>query len=330
MVMNWFRPLHLVPADTQINFMRIHRICFVFSLIITIGSVASIVLKGFNFGIDFAGGIVLEVKAPTPTADLAGMRTTLSGLGLGEVALQEFGAPDTVLVRIQRQDAKPNENPEKAQQRAVEAVKAALGDKYEYRRTDVVGPKVGSELINTALLAVGLALLGIALYIWFRYEWQFGVNAIIATFHDCLTTCGLFSLLGLEFNLTTVAAILTIAGYSVNDTVVVYDRIRAELRRYKKMPVSDILNLSINKTLSRTTVTSGLTGLSVVALYLFGGEVLRGFSLAMIWGILIGTYSTIFVASPMLIYMHLRRDRGEAKPAASAAGAAGAGGAARP
>jgi preprotein translocase SecF subunit len=179
------------------------------------------------------------------------------------------------------------------------------------------------------LLAVGLALAGIALYIWFRYEWQFGVNAIIATFHDCLTTCGLFSLLGLEFNLTTVAAVLTIAGYSVNDTVVVYDRIRAELRRYKKMPISDILNLSINKTLSRTTVTSGLTGLSVVALYLFGGEVLRGFSLAIIWGILIGTYSTIFVASPMLIYMHLRRDR-EAKPAPSAEGPAGAGGAARP
>ena len=329
MMMNLFRPLHLVPPDTHINFMRIHRICFAFSLLITIASVASIVFKGFNFGIDFAGGIVLEVKAPTPTADLAGMRNILSGLGLGEVALQEFGAPDTVLVRIQRQDARPNENPEQAQQRAVAAVKSALGDKYEYRRTEFVGPKVGAELINTALLAVGLALLGIALYIWFRYEWQFGVNAIIATFHDCVTTCGLFSLLGLEFNLTTVAAVLTIAGYSVNDTVVVYDRIRAELRRYKKMPISDILNLSINKTLSRTTVTSGLTGLSVVALYLFGGEVLHGFSVAMIWGIVIGTYSTIFVASPMLIYMHLRRDR-EAKPATSAEGAAGAGGAARP
>ncbi len=322
MMMNLFRPLHLVPPDTHINFMRIHRICFAFSLLITIASVASIVFKGFNFGIDFAGGIVLEVKAPTSTADLAGMRNILSGLGLGEVALQEFGAPDTVLVRIQRQDARPNENPEQAQQRAVAAVKSALGDKYEYRRTEFVGPKVGAELINTALLAVGLALLGIALYIWFRYEWQFGVNAIIATFHDCVTTCGLFSLLGLEFNLTTVAAVLTIAGYSV-------DRIRAELRRYKKMPISDILNLSINKTLSRTTVTSGLTGLSVVALYLFGGEVLHGFSVAMIWGIVIGTYSTIFVASPMLIYMHLRRDR-EAKPATSAEGAAGAGGAARP
>ena len=321
----WFRPIHLVPPDTRINFMRIHKLCFVFSLIITIGSVASIAIKGFNFGIDFAGGIVLEVKAPTPTADTAGMRNLLSGLGLGEVALQEFGAPDTVLVRIQRQEAKGNENPEKAQQRAVEAVKTALGDKYEYRRTEFVGPKVGAELINTALLAVGLALLGIALYIWFRYEWQFGVNAIIATFHDCLTTAGLFSLLGLEFNLTTVAAILTIAGYSVNDTVVVYDRIRAELRKYKKMPVSDILNLSINKTLSRTTVTSGLTLLSVVALYIFGGEVLRGFSLAMIWGICIGTYSTIFVASPTLIYMHLRRDRGDPKPAVGPEGAAGAG-----
>jgi preprotein translocase SecF subunit len=315
-----FRPLHLVPPDTRIDFMRWHKLCFVFSLVITLVSVISIATKGFNYGIDFAGGILIEVKAPTPEADLGAMREKLSSLGLGEVALQQFGTPDTVLVRVQKQAGD-----EGAQQRAVTAVKTALGSGYEYRRTEFVGPKVGSELINTALLAVGLALLGIALYIWFRYEWQFGVNAIIATFHDCLTAAGLFSLFGLEFNLTTVAAILTIAGYSVNDTVVVYDRIRAELRKYKKMPVRDILNLSINKTLSRTTVTSALTLLSVVALYLFGGEVIRGFSLAMIWGICIGTYSTIFVASPMLIYMHLRRERGEAKAAAEPALPADAG-----
>ncbi|MFO1059235.1 MAG: protein translocase subunit SecF [Dongiaceae bacterium] len=305
-----FHPLHLVPPDTKIDFMRWHKLCFVFSLVITIVSVASIATRGFNFGIDFAGGILIEVKAQAPAADLGAMRAKLDNLGLGEVALQEFGSPDTVLVRIQRQ-----QGDEGAQQRAVSAVKTALGSGYDYRRTEFVGPKVGSELVQTALIAVGLALLGIALYIWFRYEWQFGVNAIVATFHDCITAAGLFSLFQIEFNLTTVAAILTIAGYSVNDTVVVYDRIRAELRKYKKMPVRDILNLSINKTLSRTTVTSALTLLSVVALYLFGGEVIRGFALAMIWGICIGTYSTIFVASPMLIYMHLRRNAGDAKAA---------------
>lgn len=295
-----FRPLHLVPANTRIDFMRFHKWCFAISVIMVVGSLVLVATKGLNFGIDFSGGILIEVKSEGP-ADLGHMREAIGGLGLGEVALQEFGGADSVLIRVQRQ-----EGDEQAQIRAVDSIKTALGGGLEYRRTEYVGPKVGGELISTAIWAVVIALGGIAAYIWFRYEWQFAVNAIAATLHDCITTVGLFSLLGLDFNLTTVAAVLTIAGYSVNDTVVVYDRVRSEMRRYKKMPMTELINLSVNRTLSRTTVTSGLTLVSVLALFFFGGEVLSGLSTALIWGIVVGTYSTIFVATPMLIYMHVR------------------------
>ena len=202
----------------------------------------------------------------------------------------------------------------------VKLVRAALGDQWQYRRTETVGPKVGEELKSSALWASICAMLGIMAYVWFRYEWQFGVNCLVALAHDCITTVGLFALIGWQFDLTTVAAVLTIAGYSVNDTVVIYDRIREELRRYKKMPLGELLSMSINHTLSRTVMTSGLTLLSVIAILLFGGEVLRGFSLAMTWGIVAGTYSTICVASPMLIYMNLRREKvGSIKPDAEKA-----------
>jgi preprotein translocase SecF subunit len=253
------------------------------------------------------------------------------------VSLQRFGDPQFALIRLQHQDVTPEDvakataalkakqNPpipadeierrapdeasSLAQQRAIAKVEEILGDAYIIRSTEFVGPKVGQEYIENAVLASVLALLGIMAYVWFRYEWQFAVNCIVALFHDCITTVGLFALLGLQFDLTTVAAVLTIAGFSVNDTVVIYDRIREELRRYKKMPLAELLSMSINRTLSRTTMTSGLAFLAVLALYLFGGEVLRGFSIAMLWGIVVGTYSTIFVAAPMLVYMNLRRDR---------------------
>jgi preprotein translocase SecF subunit len=298
-----FRPIHLIPPNTRIDFMRFHKITFAISVLMVVGSLLLIFGRGLNFGIDFAGGILMEVQTEGP-ADLATMRQQLSGLGLGEVSLQQFGEPDEVLIRIQRQEGE-----EAAQQEAVNQVRGVLGDSVEYRRTETVGPKVGQELIEAAIWAVCLAALGILGYVWFRYEWQFGVNAVAALIHDTVTTVGLFALLGLEFNLTTVAAVLTIAGYSVNDTVVIYDRIRSELRRYKKMPLAELLNLAINETLPRTVMTSFLTLLSVFALYLFGGEVIRGFSLALIWGIMIGTYSTIYVAAPMLLYMNLRREK---------------------
>ncbi|HEX2582352.1 MAG TPA: protein translocase subunit SecF [Dongiaceae bacterium] len=298
-----FTPLHIIPHDTRIDFMRHHKLTFIISVVMVIGSLLLLFTKGLNYGIDFAGGILIEVQSEGP-ADLGQLRTQLGGLNLGEISLQQFGAPNDVLVRLPRQPGGEAE-----QQRAVSLIKQTLGDKWQYRRTETVGPKVGSELIRNALLAFILAMAGIMAYVWFRYEWQFGVNVLLALFHDCVTTVGLFSLLGLEFNLTTVAAVLTIAGYSVNDTVVIYDRIRYELRRHKTMPLRDLINLSLNTTLSRTTVTSGMTALSVLALLLFGGEVIHSFAIAMMWGIVVGTYSTICVATPLLLYMNLRRQK---------------------
>lgn len=338
--------LHIIPPDTRIDFIRHHKITFTISVVMVVASILLIAFKGLNFGVDFAGGILIEATAPQPV-DLAKVRSQLSDLDLGEVALQEFGAPDKILIRLQQQEYTEQERlaaietlkqerrgtaadeldrlsygkaEQDAQQRAIESVKSTLGSDYTFDRTEFVGPKVGSELKEKAVLATTLALLGIMAYVWFRYEWQFAVNCVVALFHDCITTVGLFALIGWQFDLNTVAAVMTIAGFSVNDTVVIYDRIREELRRYKKMPLGELLSMSINRTLSRTTMTSGLALLAVLAILFFGGEVLRGFALAMTWGIVIGTYSTIFVASPMLIYMNLRREKvGSYKPDAEKA-----------
>ncbi len=243
----------------------------------------------------------MEIRTQGP-ADISRLRSTLNGLSLGEVQLQEFGQPTDVLIRIERQAGG-----EKGQQTAINKAKAALGDEVNYRRTEFVGPKVGGELIEAGVTAVLLAMAAMLVYIWFRFEWQFGVGAVAALLHDVALTIGVFALLGLEFNLSTVAAILTIAGYSINDTVVVYDRVRENLRKFKQMSLNDLLNLSINGTLSRTLLTSVTTLIALGALYFFGGEVIKGFSFAMIWGVIVGTYSSIFIAVPLLVYMNLRR-----------------------
>jgi preprotein translocase SecF subunit len=300
-----WKPIHLVPPNTRIDFMRWHRLTFAIAVIMTLGSVGLFFTKGLNFGIDFAGGILMEVRAPEQP-DLANLRERLGGLGLGEVSLQTFGEQDVVLIRLPQQ-----EGGEQAQQTAISKVRAELGDGWDYRRTETVGPKVGGELVKNAIVAAGLAMLGIFAYVWIRYAWQFGVNALIAMIHDVVTTVGLFSLLGLQFDLATVAAILTVAGYSVNDKVVVFDRIRYEMRRYKTMPMGDVVNLSVNETLSRTTVTAGLTLISVIALFLFGGEVLHGFAIALIWGIAIGTYSSICIAAAGLLNLRHSKIRGD-------------------
>ena len=295
------RGLRLVPENTSIPFIPWRKVFFVFSIAMVVASIALFLTRGLNYGIDFRGGILLDVRTDGP-ADIASMRSTLSGLGLGEVALQEFGAPDNVLIRLQEQDGG-----EAAQQAAVSLVKETLGDNVEYRRTEFVGPKVSDELFWDGIYAVSAAIFAILVYIWFRFEWQFGMAAVVALLHDVLTTIGLFALLGLEFNLSTVAAVLTIAGYSINDTVVVFDRVRENLRKYKKMELPALLNMSINATLSRTVMTSVTTLLALLSLYFLGGEVIRGFSLAMIWGVLIGTYSSICLAVPLLLYFQLRR-----------------------
>ena len=307
------RLLKLVPDDINIPFMSFRKVFLTISALAVAMSLALVFVKGMNFGIDFQGGILIEVRMPQ-AANLSQMRGQLGALGLGEVSLQEFGNPVDVLIRIGAQDGDAA-----AQQAAVAAVKDALGAGVDYRRVEFVGPKVSSELLIDGVLAVVVAIIAMLIYIWLRFEWQFGLGAVMALTHDVFLTLGMFSLLGLEFNLSTVAAVLTIAGYSINDTVVVFDRIREDLRKYKTKPVPDLLNGSINATLSRTLMTSLTTLVALLALFFLGGEVIRDFSFAMIFGILVGTYSSICVASPLLLYTNVAaraRGTGDAKEAA--------------
>ncbi len=282
--------------------MEWRKVALVTSICLVVGSLALFTGRGLNLGIDFLGGILLEVKT-TGSVDIGNLRGRIGGLGLGDVSLQEFGAPDTVLIRVQRQ-----EGGDDAQKIAVDRIKESLsGSVAEYRRTEFVGPTVGAELKEAAIWAVLAAVVAILLYIWFRFEWQFGIGAVIALTHDVLTTIGLFALLQLEFNVSTVAAVLTIAGYSINDTVVVYDRVRENMRRYKRLSMIELFNRSINETLSRTVMTSVTTLLALLALFFFGGEVIRGFTIALIWGVFVGTYSSIALAVPLLIYFKIDR-----------------------
>ena len=298
--MAWF-PIKLVPDNTTFDFVGLRWPAFIVTAALIVVSLGFVAFQGLNLGIDFKGGILMEVKTKG-TANIDAMRDKLGNLGLGEVTLQGFGAPDDVLIRVQQQ-----EGGEAAQQAAVEKVKTALADSVQtYRRTEFVGPKVGDELILGGIIAVVLSVLAIAAYVWFRFEWQFAVGAIVALTHDVIATFGFFSIVGLEFNLSSVAAILTIAGYSINDTVVIFDRVRENLRKYKTMEIKELINLSVNETLARTVLTTLTTFLAVLAIFLFGGPVIQGFSAAMIFGILIGTYSTVYVATSVIIYLGIR------------------------
>jgi preprotein translocase SecF subunit len=305
--MSVLRGFRLIPDDTRIPFVRYQYWAYAISGALVLLTLILLPTKGLNFGIDFRGGILIEVGMPGPAADLAAMRSTLGSLGLGEIALQEFGGPANVLIRVERQAGG-----EAGQLAAVDQVKAALaerfGDGISYRRVEFVGPKVSADLLWASAQAMLYATIAILIYIWFRFEWQFAIGAIVALVHDAVTTLGLFSLFGLEFNLTTVAAVLTIIGYSTNDTVVVYDRVRENLRKYKAMPLPELIDRSVNETLARTVMTSLTTLLALLALVLFGGPVIRDFTVAMTWGVLIGTYSTVYVAAPMVLHLNLRRE----------------------
>ncbi|MCU0838127.1 MAG: protein translocase subunit SecF [Rhodospirillales bacterium] len=281
--------------------MRWHRLFLGLSFALVVVSLLSIASRGFNLGIDFAGGLLLDIKTEGP-ADLVRLRGTLGGLGLGDVSLQEFGSPDNVLIRVPKQPGG-----DAAQQAAIAQVRDALGMGVEIRRVEVVGPQVSAELIRNAIYATISALLAIMAYLWFRFEWQFGVAGVISLIHDVIYILGVFSLFGLDFDLTIVAAVMTIAGYSINDSVVVFDRVRENMRKYKTMPLDALIDLSINQTLSRTFITGVTTILVLLALYVLGGPVLRGFSFAMLFGVIIGTYSSVFVAVPLLRYLNLRR-----------------------
>lgn len=310
-----FKGFDLFPHHLRVDFMRFKGLCLALSVIGMLISLALFFTLGLNYGVDFKGGSMIEVQAKSGAADIAGLRDKLGRLGLGNVQIQSFGAPSDVLIRLEEQPGG-----EGAQQEGLKKVIDALGDQYTQRRVEVVGPVVSSELRMTGFLAVAAGLLAIVAYVWFRFEWQFAAGAIVGLTHDVLLTIGLFSLFGLEFDLSIVAALLTILGYSVNDTVVVSDRIRENLRKYKRMELNELLNLSINETLSRTVLT-GVTALVVlISLYIFGGEVLRNFNFAMLFGVIIGTYSSIFIAAPLLGYLGVKREWSTVKaPAPNAA-----------
>jgi preprotein translocase subunit SecF/SecD/SecF fusion protein len=315
-----FKGYDFFPHNLRLPFMSYKGVAFGASIVAMVLSLALIFTFGFNYGVDFKGGSMIEVQSKTGPADIAQLRDKLGGLGIGGVQIQSFGAATDVLIRIEQQAGGDAE-----QQVALKKVLDALGDQYEQRRFESVGPAVSSELRMTGLIAVAAGLLAIVAYVWFRFEWQFAVGAIVALAHDVLLVAGIFSLLQLEFDLSIVAALLTILGYSVNDTVVVSDRIRENLRKYKRMELDELLNISINETLSRTILT-GCTAVAVlISLYIFGGEVIRNFNLAMLLGVLVGTYSSIFIGAPMLGYLGVKREwGGAAAPAAKGTTAAGA------
>lgn len=315
--------LKLVPDNTAIRFTAMRHVALAVSAALVVASLAALATLGLNFGVDFKGGVTIEVADNEPI-DLGAVRSAVGGLGLGGVDVQEIqdfaGADKAVLVRVSQQEAQGEDaDAELAQNEARDKVEAALrsvlGDDMKIRKVEVVGPTVSGELVQKGALAVALAIVMMLIYIWIRFEWQFSLGAIVALIHDVVITLGMFAVTRLEFNLAIIAAILTIVGYSMNDTVVVYDRVRENLRKFKQRPLGEILDLSINDTLNRTIMTSGTTMLALAALVIFGGEVLRGFTLAMIWGIVIGTYSSIFVASPFLLATGVRRDALEGAPA---------------
>lgn len=305
--------IRLVPDGTNIDFMRLRFICFGLGLVVILGSFVLFATKGLNYGIDFRGGTLIELRMPT-TPDFGELRSKVGSLGLGEVTLQGFGEPTDVLVRIQAQD-----DGEKGNQRAIATLREAMGPDVDFRRVESVGPTVGQELRTAGLWAVIAAIVAILVYVTMRFEWQFGVGAIIGLVHDVIAIVGLFSLLGLDFDLTTLAAILTMGGYSINDKVVVYDRIRENLRKFRKMDLAELINKSLNETLSRTTMTAITVFLSIAAMLIFGGPVIRTFNLAMMAGVVIGTYSSIFVSAPVLLYLSLKRTSAVAKDEATPA-----------
>jgi SecD/SecF fusion protein len=306
-----------IPDDTKIGFMRFRNYAFTISAALSVVAAVLFFTVQMNMGIDFRGGSLIEVQAKQETADIGDVRSRLEQLNLGEVQVQEFGSPQDLLIRIGAQDGG-----DAAEQSAMQRVQNELESDYEFRRVEVVGPTISAELARAGTIAVIAALFAMLVYIWLRFEWQFAIGAIVATLHDVVMVIGFYVITGLEFNLSSIAAVLTVVGYSINDTVVVYDRVRENLRKYKKMPLPELIDLTVNQTLSRTILTGATTLVALTALWLLGGEVIASFTLAMIFGIVIGTYSSIFIAGPLLILFKLRPETFQAdiehKPGAPA------------
>ena len=295
--------LRLAPENTKFGFMRFRRVSYPFSAVLSIISVVLFLTIGMNYGIDFAGGTLIEVRANSGHADLAALRKATEAMNVGPVGVQGLGSQADVAIRFGLQPGG-----DAAQEGAVSRVTKALGDGYSVRQTSVVGPTVSGELVQSGTLGVVISIIAVLCYLWFRFEWQFAVGAIIATMHDLLLTVGFFSITQLEFNTTSIAAILTIVGYSQNETVVVLDRIREMMRKFRKISTNELIDVSVNAVLPRTIMTATTVFLALLSLVIFGGEVIRSFSLAMMFGIFVATYSSIFICSPMLIYLGLRPD----------------------
>ena len=290
---------------TSLPFMKFHKMAYGLSGILFLLLGATFSLWWLNYGIDFQGGILMEASFPKDV-NLADTRRTLGKVVSEDLQIQNFGNPQTILIRVEAPKAATPQEAGQQNQSLVQEIKEALGEGATWRRTEVVGPRVSGELVNKGILAVLGALGMVLVYVWLRFEWQFAIGAIVALAHDVALTIGVFSLTAIEFNLSIIAALLTIIGYSLNDTVVIYDRIRENLQRYKKMPIAELVDKSLNSTLRRTLMTSLTTLVALFALYLLGGEVLRGFTFAMIWGVIIGTYSSLFIASPLLLSLNIR------------------------
>ncbi|MCU0819205.1 MAG: protein translocase subunit SecF [Beijerinckiaceae bacterium] len=311
--------LRIVPDNTKFGFMRFRRFSFPFSALASIVAVVAFLWAGLNVGIDFKGGTVVELQARGDRANVALIRDEANKLGFGDVEVQEFGGPREVLLRVGLQDGG-----DRAQADVVVKLRQIFEKDYDFRKVEVVGPRVSQELVQNGTVGVLLAILTILIYLWFRYEWQFAVGAVIATMHDLVLTIGFFAVTQIQFDQTSIAAILTIIGYSLNDTVVVYDRVRELLRKYKKIKLFEMLDLAMNSTLPRTIITSVTTILALIALSIFGGDAIWGFCVALLFGVLIGTYSSIFIAAPILIYLGVRVGEGVGaekageKPAATA------------
>ena len=284
----------------MINFNKFYKLFNLISLSLVVASIILLFFKGLNFGVDFKGGTLIELRSNDKSINVTSLRQSFNNMNLGDFNVKKFGNENDFLIKIEKKDTSSN---------AIEVIKkdltSSLGGSFNFRRVENVGPKVSSELLKSGIIAIALSLAAMLFYIWIRFEWQFSLGAILALFHDVIITLGLFSLFSLEINLSIVAAVLTIVGYSMNDTVVIYDRVRENLRKFSDIKIYELTNISINETLSRTIITSATTLLALVSIYLFGGEILKGFSLAMIMGVIFGTYSSIYIANPILVKLRV-------------------------
>ena len=284
-----------------IPFNNLYKTCNLASIILIIISLLLLLIKGLNYGVDFKGGTLIEIRTNDKNISISDLRRSFNKMNLGDVTVKQFGSENDFIVKFEKRNSNKSNFIEEIKNKLTNYI----GDNYDFRRVENVGPKVSSELLKSGIIAIGLSLAAMLIYIWIRFEWQFSLGAIIAIFHDVIITLGIFSLFSFEINLSIVAAVLTIVGYSMNDTVVIFDRVRENLKKYSDIKIFELTNISINETLSRTIITSITTLIALLSIYFFGGEILKGFSLAMILGVIFGTYSSIYIANPILVLLNV-------------------------